>query len=124
MPNVRRLPALLIALALSGAPAAAAEGVSAEAFKRDLVGVPLCGKPTSGPLAGNLLCTVHLPDGSAILAGSGVFVRGLWETEGDKICRRNASDTPERRRCVGYEKLDPHRYRNSDGVEFCIGPCM
>ena len=39
-------------------------------------------------------------------------------------CRRDALDPPDRRRCVGYERLANNRYRNTDGVEFCIGPCQ
>jgi hypothetical protein len=70
-----------------------------------------------------MLCTVHLPDGTAILAGSGTLVRGVWEVENGRICRRNAHDPVERHRCVDYERVGADRFRNSDGVEFCIGPC-
>jgi len=24
---------------------------------------------------------------------------------------------------VSYERVSPHVYRNSDGIEFCLGPC-
>lgn len=113
-----------LAASFAGSGKASADNLTVDEFRHDLVGVPLCGTPEGGPLAGKQLCTVHLPDGTAILAGSGVFVRGLWEVDNGRICRRNANDTVERRRCVDYEKLSPHRYRNSDGVEFCIGPCM
>jgi hypothetical protein len=102
---------------------AAADNLTVDEFRRELVGVPLCGTPSVGPLAGKALCTVHLPDGTAILSGSGILVRGVWDVEGGKICRRNAHDAPDRRRCVEYERVGPDRYRNSDGVEFCIGPC-
>jgi hypothetical protein len=85
--------------------------------------MPLCGTPTTGPLAGKALCTVHLPDGTAVLAGAGLIVRGVWEADTGHICRRNAHDPVERRRCVDYEHIGQDRYRNSDGVEFCIGPC-
>jgi len=102
---------------------ASAQNLTIDEFRRELVGLPLCGTPSVGPLAGKALCTVHLPDGTAILSGSGILVRGIWETEGGKICRRNAHDAPDRRRCVEYERVGPNRYRNSDGVEFCIGPC-
>jgi len=64
-----------------------------------------------------------LPDGTAILAGSGLLVRGVWDVEDGHICRRNAHEPPERRRCVDYERSDAEHYRNSDGVEFCLGPC-
>ncbi len=77
----------------------------------------------SGPLAGKPLCTVHLPDGTAILAGGGLLVRGLWEADGGRICRRNAGDPVDRRRCVDYVRVDRGHYRNSDGVQFCLGPC-
>ncbi len=123
MALARATASLLVALALTS-PGLRAQTLSPEQFRSDLVGVPLCGTPATGPLAGKSLCTVHLPDGTAILAGSGVFVRGLWEVDGGRICRRNASDTIERRRCLDYERLSPHRFRNSDGVEFCVGPCM
>jgi hypothetical protein len=107
---------------LAGLPASA-QSLTIDEFRRELVGLPLCGTPSVGPLAGKALCTVHLPDGTAILSGSGILVRGIWETEGGKICRRNAHDAPDRRRCLEYERVGPNRYRNSDGVEFCIGPC-
>jgi hypothetical protein len=52
-----------------------------------------------------------------------MIVRGVWEADAGHICRRNARDPVERRRCVAYERIGQDRYRNSDGVEFCIGPC-
>lgn len=97
--------------------------LTVDEFRRELVGIPLCGTPTSGPLAGKALCTVHLPDGTAIVAGAGLVVRGVWDAEAGRICRRNAHDPIEKRRCVEYERVSPERYRNSDGVEFCLGPC-
>ena len=112
-----------VALTLLLPAAAAAETLTVDEFRRELVGLPLCGTPTTGPLAGKALCTVHLPDGTAILAGSGLLVRGVWEVEDGHICRRNAHEPPERRRCVDYARSDAEHYRNSDGVEFCIGPC-
>ena len=113
---------VLAALAASIAPASA-QAMTVDEFRRELVGIPLCGTPESGPLAGKSLCTVHLPDGTAILAGAGMIVRGVWEADAGHICRRNARDPVERRRCVDYERIGQDRYRNSDGVEFCIGPC-
>ena len=121
MPNVFR--STLIGATLLAAVPACAQSLTADEFRRELVGLPLCGTPTVGPLAGKALCTVHLPDGTASLSGSGILVRGIWEVEGGKICRRNAHDVPDRRRCVEYERMGPNRYRNSDDVEFCIGPC-
>jgi len=111
------------ALAGVAAGSASAEPMALEQFHQELVGVPLCGVPQSGPLQGKTLCTVHFPDGKAVVAGSGILVRGLWEADGNRICRRGADDPLERRRCVEYESLGPGRYRNSDGVEICIGPC-
>ena len=105
------------------APKVAPQPMSVADFRRELVGMPLCGTPTTGPLAGKALCTVHLPDGTAVLAGSGMIVRGIWEADNGHICRRNAHDPVDRRRCVDYERAGPNRFRNSDGVEFCIGPC-
>jgi len=49
--------------------------------------------------------------------------RGIWDIDGRGICRRDALDPPDRRRRVGYERLANNRYRNTDGVEFCVGPC-
>ena len=113
----------IFAIVLLGVGAAAAQPLTVDEFRRELVSMPLCGTPNTGPLAGKALCTVHLPDGTAILSGSGILVRGLWEGEGGRICRRNAHDPLDRRRCVEYERTGSNRYRNSDGVEFCIGPC-
>ena len=117
------LAAILCAL-IVGAPArGTAEPMTVDEFRRELVGVPLCGTPEYGPFAGKMLCTVHLPDGTAVVAGQGMLVRGTWEAEGGRICRRNAHDPLERRRCIEYEKVGQDRYRNTDGVNLCIGPC-
>ena len=116
------LSLVLSALIASVAPAAA-QAMTVDECRRELVGVPLCGTPESGPLAGKSLCTVHLPDGTAILAGAGLVVYGLWEADGGKICRRNAQDPIDKRRCVTYERVDRSHFRNSDGVAFCLGPC-
>lgn len=110
------------ALAASVVPAAA-QAMTVDEFRRELVGVPLCGTPDAGQFAGKMLCTVHLPDGTAILAGAGLVVYGLWEASGGQICRRNANDAPDKRRCVTYERVDRSHFRNSDGVGFCLGPC-
>jgi hypothetical protein len=112
-----------LAAALAGGSQAFAQPITVDEFRRELVGMPLCGTPTTGPLAGKALCTVHLPDGTAVLAGAGLIVRGVWEAADGHICRRNAHDPVERRRCVDYERAGANRFRNSDGVEFCIGPC-
>src|SRR5947207_15903013 len=74
---------VLSALAASVVPASA-QAMTVDEFRRELVGVPLCGTPDSGPLAGKALCTVHLPDGTAILAGAGLVVYGLWEADGGR----------------------------------------
>jgi hypothetical protein len=113
----------VLAAASAGATAALAQPITVDEFRRELVGMPLCGTPATGPLAGKALCTVHLPDGTAVLAGAGLIVRGVWDVDNGRICRRNAHDPVERRRCVDYERTGQDRYRNSDGVEFCIGPC-
>ena len=114
---------LLFVLLAAPAASASAQTMTVDEFRRELVGIPLCGTPDTGPLAGKSLCTVHLPDGTAILAGSGLVVHGLWEADGGRICRRNAQDPIDRRRCVDYVRVDRSHYRNSDGVEFCLGPC-
>jgi hypothetical protein len=117
------LAAILCAL-IVGAPArGTAEPMTVDEFRRELVGVPLCGTPEYGPFAGKMLCTVHLPDGTAVVAGQGMLVRGTWEAEGGRICRRNAHDPLDRRRCIEYEKVGQDRYRNTDGIDLCIGPC-
>lgn len=107
---------------VAGAPLAA-EPLNIEQFRAELLGVPLCGTPTTGPLTGKALCTVHLPDGAAVVAGGGFLVRGLWEADGNQVCRRSKDDPLERRRCVTYERVDAHHYKNSDGVVACVGPC-
>ncbi|HEY2136158.1 MAG TPA: hypothetical protein VGH49_09735 [Xanthobacteraceae bacterium] len=120
-------PAVLLTAFLSGCgdetPQTPPEPMSVNDFRHELVGMPLCGKPKTGELAGKVICTVHLADGTAIVAGSGVLARGIWDTDGKRICRRDAVEPLDRRRCVDYERLGNNRYRNSDGVEFCIGPC-
>jgi hypothetical protein len=115
----------LLALAGCGdsAPAPTATAMSIDEFRRELVNLPLCGKPTTGPVAGKAMCTVHASDGSATLAGSGLLVRMVWDTDGRSVCRRDVSEAASQRRCVTYERLSNGRYRNSDGVEFCLGPC-
>lgn len=127
MRPIRLAPIVLLAALASGCggepSAKPGQPMSADEFRRELVGMPLCGMPKSGPLAGKLMCTVHLADGATILAGAGVLARGFWDTDGQRICRRDATEGPDRRRCVAYERLGDNRYRNSDGVEFCIGPC-
>ena len=113
---------VVAALAASIVPASA-QAMTVDEFRRELVGVPLCGTPDSGQFAGKQLCTVHLPDGTAILAGAGLVVYGLWEASGGQVCRRAAQDPVDRRRCVTYERVDRSHFRNSDGVGFCLGPC-
>lgn len=121
-----RLALIASAIALTGCgdkPTAPGQPMTADEFRRELIGMPLCGTPKTGPLAGKLMCTVHLADGTAVLAGSGLLARGLWDTNGNRICRRDAVEPADKRRCVDYERLPDNRYRNSDGVLFCIGPC-
>lgn len=121
--------ALLLLLMLTGcwerepANPPAGQPVSADDFRRELVDLPLCGTPATGPVAGKTMCTIHFADGSATLAGSGVVARGFWQLQGDTVCRRDLRDPVEQERCVRYERLPNGRYRNSDGVVMCIGPC-
>lgn len=114
-------------LVLSGcwepAPPAAGEPMNAEDFRREFLDLPLCGTPQTGPVAGKAMCTIHFTDGTATLAGAGVVARGLWEIDGDAVCRRDIQAPVEQRHCVRYERLSNGRYRNSDAVEFCLGPC-
>ena len=106
-----------------GCPAAAAQPLTMQQFRDELLSVPLCGVPSTGALEGKALCVVYLPDGGVVVAGSGILVRGIWEADGDRICRRSPDDPMERRRCVTYERVPPNRFRNSDGVDVCVGPC-
>jgi hypothetical protein len=118
--------AMLLLLAGLGACNDAAPNVqymNGEDFAREFVGVPLCGTPQAGPLAGKPLCTIHMADGTAVVAGSGVLARGRWASEGERICRRDPAQPPGEANCVRYQRLANSRYRNSDGIEFCIGPC-
>jgi hypothetical protein len=101
----------------------AGEPMTANDFYRELVDVPLCGTPTTGEVAGKRICTIHFTDGAVTLAGAGIVARGLWEVAGDTICRRDISAAADQRHCVRYGRLPNGHYRNSDGVEFCIGPC-
>jgi len=101
----------------------AGEPMSADDFYRELVDVPLCGTPTTGPVAGKAMCTIHFTDGTATLAGAGIVARGFWEVEGDTVCRRDRRDPAAQAHCVSYGRLPNGHYRNSDGVEFCVGPC-
>jgi hypothetical protein len=126
--NSIRAGAGLALLALAGCgesapPPPAATALSIDDFRRELVNMPLCGKPTTGPVAGKTMCTVHASDGTATLAGPGLVARGVWDTDGRSVCRRDVTEAVTQRRCVTYEKLSDGRYRNSDGVEFCLGPC-
>ena len=75
----RTLPALMILAAASlNAGSAGAQTLTIDEFRRELVGLPLCGTPTTGPLAGKPLCTVHLPDGTAVRLRSLAAVRFQW----------------------------------------------
>ena len=123
MPKLSTSLMIVIGMLVTTATSGSAQTLTVDEFRRELVGLPLCGVPPAGPLAGKSLCTVHLPDGTAILAGSGILVRGVWDVEDGHICRRNAHDAPDRRRCVDYVRQGHDRFRNSDNVEFCIGPC-
>jgi hypothetical protein len=69
------------------------------------------------------MCTIHFADGTATLAGADIVARGLWKVEGDTICRRDIRDPADQGHCVRYGRLPNGHYRNSDGVEFCVGPC-
>jgi hypothetical protein len=114
---------LVLSACWESTPPSAGEPMSADDFRRELLDLPLCGTPATGPVAGKAMCTIHFIDGTATLAGAGVVARGFWEVEGDTICRRDIRDPVEQGHCVSYERLQNGHYRNSDGVEFCIGPC-
>lgn len=100
------------------------ETLTATDFYQQIVGLPLCGTPPSGPLQGRPLCTVHLNDGTVVVAGPGILLRGIWEIdENEQVCRRSLDDPMARRRCVTYQRVAEGRYRNSDGIDVCVGPC-
>ena len=119
-----RLSRLVLASIAALAPAiASAQPMTVDEFRRELVGVPLCGTPDSGQFAGKQLCTVHLPDGTAILAGRGTCgLRPVGSKRRADLPPQRA-DPPDRRRCVTYERVGRSNFRNSDGVGFCLGPC-
>jgi hypothetical protein len=123
-PPDRPAPGGAAPAATAPAPSAAStespRAISVDEFRRELVGVPLCGRPDTGPLAGKSVCTVHHRDGTVVLTGPGVDIRGVWEVDGGQICRQGAD---RKRNCVDYVRLGPNRFRNSGGIEFCIGPC-
>jgi hypothetical protein len=104
-------------------PPQAGKPMSGEDFRRELLDWPLCGTPVSGPVSGKAVCTTHFTDGSLTLAGSGIVARGFWQFEGDAICRRDLREPVEQEHCVRYERLPDGRFRNSDGVVVCLGPC-
>ena len=115
-----RLVSLLSAFVARGARPhsvvpAAAQAMTVDEFRRELVGVPLCGTPESGPLAGKSLCTVHLPDGTAILAGAGLVVYGLWEADGGQDlppqCARSDRQAPLRDLRAGRPQPFPQQRR-------------
>ena len=114
---------MLFGLVGCGGAKPTAQPMTADEFRRELVNLPLCGTPNTGPLAGKAVCTIHFSDGTATLAGDKKIARGFWGTDGNSVCRRDASEAADQRRCVTYERLSDGRYRNSDGVEFCVGPC-
>jgi hypothetical protein len=115
--------AAVLLLAGCGDSAPTGQPMSVEEFRSELVNLPLCGTPANGPLAGKAICTVHVADGTATLAGAGIVARFVWEAQGRAICRRDMREPAGERQCVTYERLSNGRYRNSDGVEFCLGPC-
>jgi hypothetical protein len=104
-------------------PPITAQPMGIEDVRREFINLPLCGKPDTGPLAGKTMCTIHFADGTATLAGDGIVARMVWETQGRGLCRRDVRDAPADERCVTYDRLSNGHYRNSDGVEFCLGPC-
>ena len=114
---------LVLSACWDSTPPSAGDPMTADDFYREFVDVPLCGTPATGPVAGKAMCTIHFTDGSATLVGSGIVARGLWEVEGDTICRRDIRAPADQRQCVSYRRLPNGHYRNSDGVEFCVGPC-
>lgn len=108
-----------------GGPPSSGDGklVTAKEFLRELVDLPLCGTPATDSYAGKPMCTVHLADGRLTLAGSGAVIRGFWQFQGDAVCRRDQRETVEQERCVRYQRLANGHFRNSAGVEVCLGPC-
>ena len=124
---VTALGLLTVILELSGCgdatPKVTAQPMNAEDIRRELVNLPLCGTPKTGPLSGKPMCTIHFGDGTATLAGDLKVARILWGMQGDAVCRRDIREGADQQLCVTYERLSNGHFRNSDGVDFCIGPC-
>ena len=53
----------------------------------------------------------------------GVFERPILALQSRNVRTGFAAAHRHQQLCVTYERLSNGRYRNSDGVEFCLGPC-
>ena len=78
--HAARFSLVTFALAASIVPASA-QAMTVDEFRRELVGVPLCGTPESGPLAGKSVAT--LASGALLRLGwGGFFSRDKWNADG------------------------------------------
>lgn len=110
--------------AAAAAPAAIERPVTADEFRRELVGLALCGTAPSGPYKDKTICSVYSADGTVTLSGPQLNARGVWEIVDNKVCRRSADAPREKAVCLSYVRLSAQRFRNTSGMEFCIGPCQ
>ena len=99
-----------------------AQPMTIDEFRRELVGVPLCGTPEAGssPARCCARCTCRTAPRSWRAPASWSTGCGRRSAAG---LPRNAHDPADKRRCVSYERVDRSHFRNSDGVGFCLGPC-
>ena len=95
----RRCGLLTVILELAGCgdatPKVTAQPMNVEDIRRELVNLPLCGTPKTGPLAGKPMCTIHFGDGTATLAGDLKVARILWEHAGRAVCRRDIREAAD-----------------------------
>ena len=96
-----RAATALALLALAGcgdsAPQPTATAMNVDDFRRELVNLPLCGKPNTGPLAGKAMCTVHVADAPRPLPAAGWWRAGC----GTPTAARSAAATSARRQASG-----------------------
>ena len=98
---------MLLALAGCGdaTPQPTAQPMSVEDFRRELVNLPLCGTPEHRSACRQGDVHHSFADGTAMLAGDGKVARGIWDSEGSSICRRDINEPADQRLCVTYERL-------------------
>ena len=91
--------------------------MTVDEFRRELVGVPLCGTPETAPSPARCCAPCTCPTAPRSSPAQALVVYGLWEAVGGQVCRRNAHDPADQRRCVSTSG-STQPFRNSDGVGF------